>query len=107
MVEASKGRVLYVGQSYYNTWYLSRELRKMGWRADTLNTDHDDRNRMYYHGEDYNFRYKYKILGYLKKLWFLLWASGRYDIFHFSGAWNMRFVSNLKSKARFRPGMGR
>ena len=36
-----KGRVLYVGHSYYNTWYLSRALRARGWKADTLNIDPD------------------------------------------------------------------
>ena len=29
--------VLFAGQSYYHAWYLSRELRKLGWRADVLN----------------------------------------------------------------------
>ena len=38
-LDATKGRVLYAGQSYYNTWYLSRALRKLGWRADVLNWD--------------------------------------------------------------------
>ena len=34
-----RGRVLYVGQAYYNAWYLSRALRKLGWKADVLNWD--------------------------------------------------------------------
>ena len=33
--------VLFAGQSYYHAWYLSRELRKLGWRADVLNWDVD------------------------------------------------------------------
>ncbi|MCE5279252.1 MAG: glycosyltransferase [Planctomycetaceae bacterium] len=32
----TKGRVLFVGSAYYNTLYLSRALRRLGWTADTL-----------------------------------------------------------------------
>ncbi len=43
---SSPGRVLYVGQSYYNAWYLSRELRKLGWKADVLNWDPNPASQM-------------------------------------------------------------
>ena len=29
-------RVLFVGSAYYNTWYLSRALRTVGWQAETV-----------------------------------------------------------------------
>ena len=44
--------------SYYHAWYLSRELRKLGWRADVLNWDPNPQAQMYYHGEDYRLRYR-------------------------------------------------
>jgi hypothetical protein len=45
--------VLYVGQSYYNGWYLSRALRKLGWIADLVNWDLNPGSQIYYHGEDF------------------------------------------------------
>ena len=47
------GRVLYVGQAYYNAWYLSRALRKLGWKADVLNWNLDAGAQPFYHGEDF------------------------------------------------------
>jgi hypothetical protein len=87
-----KGRVLYVGQCYYNAWYLSRELRKIGWKADLLNWDPNTVNGMYYHGEDFTFRYHgrlpnlYSFLDLLTHLNFYRKAIKEYDIFHFSNA---------------------
>jgi hypothetical protein len=48
----SKGRILYIGVSYYNNWYLSRELRKLGWKADVL-TYFGGGTESYLHGSDY------------------------------------------------------
>jgi hypothetical protein len=31
-----RGSVLFVGNSYYNNYYLARALRRLGWRADVL-----------------------------------------------------------------------
>src|SRR5688500_12580058 len=52
-----KKAVLYVGQCYYNTWYLSRALRLRGWKADVLNWDLNPASQIYYHGEDFRFKY--------------------------------------------------
>ena len=32
--------VLFVGQAYYNHWYLSRRLRDLGWKADLVDIVH-------------------------------------------------------------------
>lgn len=90
-VEGPKGRILYVGNCYYNNWYLSRALRKLGWKADTLNTDTTDQWGMYYHGEDFRFRYLSRI-DRLRHLLFYLKALRDYDIFHFYGAYNIRLL---------------
>ena len=47
--------VLFAGQSYYHAWYLSRELRKLGWRADVLNWDLSPDDQGFYHGQDFSF----------------------------------------------------
>jgi len=88
--KGGKGRVLYVGQSYYNTWYLSRALRELGWVADTVNIDPDDHSRQFYHGQDFDLRYRGKSDA-LRHLKFYAWALRNYDIFHFSGANNLTF----------------
>lgn len=85
-----KGRVLYVGQAYYNAWYLSRALRKLGWKADVLNWDPNEHNQMYYHGEDFKFSNRGKP-DLLRQLKFYGKSLFEYDIFHFSNAHSMKF----------------
>ena len=53
----TKGSILFAGCEYYNTWYLSRELRKYGWEANLLNWDGDKESWHHYHGWDYLFKY--------------------------------------------------
>lgn len=91
---ASPGRVLYVGQCYYNTWYLSRALRNLGWKADVLNIDPVEHDQIFYHGQDFKFRYgtTRNALGHLMFFWR---ALRQYDIFHFTGTWNLKFVSDF------------
>ncbi len=50
-----KGRVLYIGASYYNNWYLSRSLRDLGWKADLL-TYSAESTDLYLHGYDFSLR---------------------------------------------------
>lgn len=98
-----KGRVLFAGHSYYHAWYLSRELRKLGWRADVLNWDPNPAAQMYYHGEDY--RLSYRGINYggtgkdehdaYRHALFLAWAIPRYDIFHFSNAHGIKTSAAL------------
>jgi glycosyltransferase involved in cell wall biosynthesis len=90
-----KGRVLFAGQAYYNAWYLSRELRKLGWKADVLNWDNEPSSQLYYHGQDF------RLDGYagrstlLRHLSFYFLALSNYDVFHFSNAHGIRFSYRL------------
>jgi glycosyltransferase involved in cell wall biosynthesis len=84
-----KPRVLFVGDSYYNFWFLSRELRKLGWIANTLRTSRSTSDRMYLHGTDIAFRYR--GVGDRVRHWvFFVAALWRYDVFHFYGVGNIR-----------------
>jgi hypothetical protein len=91
---APRGRVLYAGQAYYNAWYLSRELRKLGWKADVLNWDTNPAADIYYHGEDFRLDNDspHPALRHLAQ--YLRWI-GQYDIFHFSNAHAMKFSAYL------------
>lgn len=82
--------ILFVGNCYYNHFYLSRELRKLGWRADTLNIDLDPASQMYYHGSDFVIR-KGNIIGAIINLVFFVKAIFKYKIFHFANAEGMTF----------------
>jgi hypothetical protein len=100
------GRVLYAGQCYYNTWYLSRELRKLGWRADVLNWDTNPSSQSFYHGEDFKLEYSTSALSSVKHMFFYLGAIARYDIFHFSNAYCISFgakLNNILSLLRLPP----
>jgi hypothetical protein len=91
----ARGRVLFAGQAYYNAWYLSRALRKLGWQADVLNWDVNRSADLFYHGQDF------RLDGYegRRTLWrhlsFYLLALPSYDIFHFSNAHGIRFSDRL------------
>ena len=89
----NRGSVLFAGQMYYHQWYLSRELRKLGWRADVLNWDANPGSQMYYHGEDFKFKYDSPVIDYARQMAFYMVALARYDIFHFSNAHGMSFGS--------------
>jgi hypothetical protein len=79
-----------VGHCYYNHWYLSRELRKLGWRADVMNTDTSPANAQFYHGEDVTARQP-TYLGIAQNMLRFVKALFRYDIFHFSNAEGLNF----------------
>lgn len=94
------GRVLFVGQAYYNSWYLSRALRDLGWTADLLNWDDNPDSQMLYHGEDY--RLQSRRGNFLRGVAdlrahkaFYKSALRDYDIFHFSNAHGMKFSERL------------
>ena len=54
-----KKSILFVGQAFYNAWYLSRELRKLGWKADLINIDSNNNiaHSNQYHGQDLDLDY--------------------------------------------------
>jgi hypothetical protein len=85
-----RGRVLFVGQSYYNGWYLSRELRKLGWVADLVDFDNDPRNAMFYHGRDFTFVDR-SVFGVIDQLLFYPLALFRYEIFFFANTDCLKF----------------
>jgi glycosyltransferase involved in cell wall biosynthesis len=90
MGERRPGRVLYVGQAYYNAWYLSRALRERGWKADVLNWDSTPGMEGFYHGEDFTFRFEGRRDA-ARQLRFWLRALRSYDVFHFSNMHGLRF----------------
>jgi hypothetical protein len=85
--------VLFAGQSYYHAWYLSRELRKLGWRADVLNWDIAPDSQGFYHGQDYAFSWDERRprRSVLRHAAFYLRSLPRYDVFHFSNTNGIRF----------------
>ncbi|ANY18012.1 glycosyltransferase [Bordetella pseudohinzii] len=91
---APRRAVLFCGQSYYHAWYLSRELRRLGWQADVLNWDLNPASQIYYHGHDFHFAdEKYQSLE--AKLDFFFEAIDRYDIFHFANIGGLSFGFQL------------
>ena len=96
--------VLFVGQAYYNNWYLSRALRQRDWKADVLNWDPGLSSQIYYHGEDFRFmkiETKYDVYG---QLLFYIKSLLQYDIFHFSNAHGIVFGFELYVWFQYRLG---
>lgn len=89
-------RVLFVGQAYYNAWYLSRRLRRRGWTADLLNWDTNSATQIYYHGEDERFTGVAEDEAALN-LEFYLSSIYRYDLFHFTNPHAICFGFLLQS----------
>ncbi len=90
---ARRGRVLFVGQSYYHAWYLSRELRKLGWRADVLNWDSNPAHTCTTTARTTGWAARGRRRP--AHLPFYRWALQNYDIFHFSNTHGMGFGATL------------
>lgn len=84
--------VLFVGQAYYNHWYLSRALRELGWKADLVNID--TLSPGHYHGQDFELvgRTRRDLVRHLA---FFAKAAREYDVFHFANAGGLRFGDAL------------
>lgn len=89
-------RVLYSGQSYYNSWYLSRALRAIGWQTHLLNWNSAPSAQIYYHGEDTRFTAEasYDLL---RDLRFYVASLYSYDVFHFSNEQGICFGFPVQS----------
>ena len=83
-------RVLYVGQAYYNSWYLSRALRKIGWKADLLNWNDVESDQIFFHGEDFKFKGRDEA-ALAKQFAFYVRSLFGYDVFHFANAHAMHY----------------
>ena len=95
---ALKGRVLFAGHSYYHAWYLSRELRKLGWRADVLNCDSNPESQIFYHGEDFRLTYdRREAIQFFEHALFYARAASRYDVFHFSNRGGLTMSHTLQA----------
>jgi glycosyltransferase involved in cell wall biosynthesis len=89
--------VLFVGQSYYHGWYLTRELRRLGWKADQLDFDQSPSGTELYHGHDFALpRGGTEVLH--AHLDFLEYALDTYDVFHFSNAHALAFGHQLQAR---------
>jgi hypothetical protein len=94
--------VLFAGTSYYHTFYASRALRELGWRADVLNIDPIEANEHHYHGFDYRFSADYEDQK--AQLAFIARAATRYDVFHFSNAHSLNFGPMFEQYVRDQTG---
>lgn len=94
MPEKAKS-ILFVGHAFYNAWYLSRELRKLGWKADVINIDQNKNNENYYHGEDFKFYYTKSDLRFRFDTY--INAIFGYEVFHFSNRGGIYFLNEYRN----------
>jgi len=94
-------RVLYAGQCYYYSWYLSRALRKLGWRADVFNWDPNPASQIFYHGQDFQIGAP-GLVSEAELLDFYVQAIYSYDVVHFSNSHGICFGDSLQNWFRSR-----
>jgi glycosyltransferase involved in cell wall biosynthesis len=87
-------RVFFSGQCYYNNWYLSRELRNIGWKADLYNWSLGAANQIFYHGQDIQLIDDGGDLV-LQEYNIFLNSIYAYDVVHFSNAYGINYGSEL------------
>lgn len=96
MVRQKDKSVLFIGNAYYNHWYLSRELNKLGWDTKLVNTDLDDSNMNFYHGQDYSYASN-DLKSTKNKLKLYLYLVRNYNIFHFANVNGIAILSDYYS----------
>ena len=84
-----KKSVLFVGTSYYNSYYLARELRKLGWKANVL-TFPGDMSEDFGHGWDIAIRFDPGVRSKLQRAVTASRAFLGHNILHFNGVNNLR-----------------
>lgn len=87
-------RVLFPGQAYYNSWYLSRALRELGWKADLLNWDTNPSTQIYYHGHDVHIGPD-GLSSPVECVEFYVSSLYAYDVFHFSNNQGINFGADV------------
>ena len=80
--------VMFVGPMYYNTYFLSKELSKIGWKAKIF--DKSDPNVGALH-QFFKSDYQFDKPDTVTVLNFYLFCLYEYGIFHFSNAFNITF----------------
>ena len=81
--------VLFIGTSYYNSYYLARELRKLGWKA-TVMTYPGDMSEQFGHGWDLEVKFGGRLPGLLRRSGVVARAFLGHNILHFNGVGNLR-----------------
>jgi hypothetical protein len=84
-----KKSVLFIGSSYYNSYYLARELRKLRWKATVL-TYPGDMNEQFGHGWDIELDFEKSRQAYAHRTAIVAKAFLGHQILHFSGVNNLR-----------------
>jgi hypothetical protein len=84
-----KKSVLFVGASYYNSYFLARELRKLGWKATVL-TYPGDMSEEFGHGWDISISFGGGSLAKLRRAATVARAFLGHSILHFNGVNNLR-----------------
>lgn len=84
----NKKAVLFVGQAYYNSWLISRELRHRGWRSELINIDLNPANQMFYWGED-----SMLPSGIKERAELYIDSITNFSIFHFANRGGIRFIN--------------
>lgn len=84
-----KKSVLFVGASYYNAYYLAKELRKLGWKA-TVMTHPGDMSEGFGHGWDIDIKFDAGARATARRAATVAKAFLGHSILHFSGVHNLR-----------------
>lgn len=85
--------VIFLHNSYYHFYYLSRALRKRGWNAVTISYEDPEKgaHKIFYHGEDINIFHPNPVVLKAKARILHQWAVKNFKLLHFAGDGLMSF----------------
>src|SRR5258708_6068562 len=92
--EAVKRSVQFIGASYYNSYFLARELRKLGWKATVL-TYPGDMSDEFGHGWDLAINFDGGLPAKVRRAATVTKAFLGHNILHFNGVNNLRAMYYL------------